>query len=250
MATDPSDLVLDPTCGSGTTAYVAEQWGRRWITINTSRVALALARTRLIAARYSWYLLADSHDGRAKEAELTQRPAGDTPVHNDIRQGFVYKRLPHIMLSSIASNPLIDDIWERWQAVLEPLRTELNCLKATNWEEWEIPRKALDPWSTNDAKIWAIAHSDQQPLLKRQEALKALNHNLGRTFTLDTLPPEFGDPWAEDITAVHSRWWGARTALQREIDASIAARAAVKLRRRRPGSSASAAKPAHAASAA
>ena len=71
MATDPGDLVLDPTCGSGTTAYVAEQWGRRWITIDTSRVALALARTRLMAARYPWYLLADSREGRAKEADLT-----------------------------------------------------------------------------------------------------------------------------------------------------------------------------------
>src|SRR5690606_22015480 len=58
MATDPGDLVLDPTCGSGTTAYVAEQWGRRWITIDTSRVALALARTRLMSARYPYYLLA------------------------------------------------------------------------------------------------------------------------------------------------------------------------------------------------
>ncbi len=74
MATDPGDLVLDPTCGSGTTAYVAEQWGRRWITIDTSRVALALARTRLMAARYPWYLLADSPEGRRKEAELTGKP--------------------------------------------------------------------------------------------------------------------------------------------------------------------------------
>jgi adenine-specific DNA-methyltransferase len=89
MATDPGDLVLDPTCGSGTMAYVAEQWGRRWITIDTSRVALALARTRLMAARYPWYLLADSLEGRAKEAALTQRAPADTPVHNDIRQGFV-----------------------------------------------------------------------------------------------------------------------------------------------------------------
>ena len=74
IATDPGDLVLDPTCGSGTTAYVAEQWGRRWITIDTSRVALALARTRLMAARYPWYLLADSPEGRRKEADLTGRP--------------------------------------------------------------------------------------------------------------------------------------------------------------------------------
>ncbi len=71
MTTDPGDLVLDPTCGSGTTAYVAEQWGRRWITCDTSRVALALARTRLLTARYPYYLLADSSEGIKKEADLT-----------------------------------------------------------------------------------------------------------------------------------------------------------------------------------
>jgi adenine-specific DNA-methyltransferase len=140
MATDPGDLVLDPTCGSGTTAYVAEQWGRRWITIDTSRVALALARTRLMAARYPWYLLADSREGRAKEASLTQRPPSDGPVHNDIRQGFVYERVPHITLKSIANNPLIDDIWEKWQEALEPLRAELNATLGTTYEEWQIPR--------------------------------------------------------------------------------------------------------------
>ncbi len=74
MATDPGDLVLDPTCGSGTTAYVAEQWGRRWITIDTSRVALALARARIIGARYAYYLLADSPEGQQKEAEVTRSP--------------------------------------------------------------------------------------------------------------------------------------------------------------------------------
>ncbi|MET3353938.1 UNVERIFIED_ORG: adenine-specific DNA-methyltransferase [Xanthobacter viscosus] len=140
MATDPGDLVLDPTCGSGTTAYVAEQWGRRWITIDTSRVALALARTRLMAARYPWYLLADSREGRAKEAALTKRPPADTPAHNDIRQGFVYERVPHITLKSIANNPLIDDIWEKWQQVLEPLRAALNAALGTTYEEWQIPR--------------------------------------------------------------------------------------------------------------
>ena len=149
MASDPGDLVLDPTCGSGTTAYVAEQWGRRWITIDTSRVALALARTRLMAARYPWYLLGDSREGRAKEAELTQRVPADTPVHNDLRQGFVYERVPHIMLGSIANNLLIDDIWEKWQAVLEPRRAELNQLAGKNWEEWEIPREVDSAWSGN-----------------------------------------------------------------------------------------------------
>jgi adenine-specific DNA-methyltransferase len=141
MATDPGDLVLDPTCGSGTTAYVAEQWGRRWITVDTSRVALALARTRLMAARYPWYLLADSREGRAKEADLQRRTLSDTPVHNDIRQGFVYERVPHITLKSIANNPLIDDIWEKWQAVLEPLRAALNKVTEEDWEEWQVPRE-------------------------------------------------------------------------------------------------------------
>ncbi len=73
MCTDPGDLVLDPTCGSGTTAYVAEQWGRRWITIDTSRVALALARQRLMGARFPYYLLADSPEGRTKEAAAHRR---------------------------------------------------------------------------------------------------------------------------------------------------------------------------------
>ena len=179
MTTDPGDLVLDPTCGSGTTAYVAEQWGRRWITMDTSRVALALARTRLMAARYPWYLLADSREGRVKEAALTQTVPPATPVHDDIRQGFVYERVPHITLKSIANNPLIDDIWEKWQAVLEPLRAELNAATGETWEEWQIPRE-----------------------------LPA------------TVPPAAAEP--------HAKWWEARIARQREIDASIAARADVE----------------------
>ncbi|MGH6876667.1 MAG: site-specific DNA-methyltransferase, partial [Rhizomicrobium sp.] len=179
MATDPGDLVLDPTCGSGTTAYVAEQWGRRWITIDTSRVALALARTRLMAARYPWYLLADSREGRAKEAELTRRILPDTPTHNDLRQGFVYERVPHITLKSIANNALIDDIWEKWQAVLEPLRATLNAALGKAYDPWQIPR---------DLPAGAPA-SAKEP---------------------------------------HARWWEARVARQKEIDASIAARAEIQ----------------------
>jgi len=105
MATDPGDLVLDPTCGSGTTAYVAEHWGRRWITIDTSRVALALARQRLMGARYPYYLLADSAGGRSKEVELTGTAPATAPVTDDIRHGFVYERVQHITLKSIANNP-------------------------------------------------------------------------------------------------------------------------------------------------
>lgn len=165
MTTDPGDLVLDPTCGSGTTAYVAEQWGRRWITTDTSRVALALARTRIMAARYPWYLLADSRAGAAKEAELTGRAPEDRAFGNDIRQGFVYERVPHITLKSIANNAEIDVIWEKWQATLEPLRASLNAALGKSWEEWEIPREAEDNWpaaAKADHAAWWEARTARQ----------------------------------------------------------------------------------------
>jgi len=109
MTTDPGDLILDPTCGSGTSAYVAEQWGRRWITIDTSRVACALARQRLMGARYPYYLLADSLEGREKEKEITGQPLPPAVTSNDIRHGFVYERMPHVTLTSIANNPDITE---------------------------------------------------------------------------------------------------------------------------------------------
>jgi adenine-specific DNA-methyltransferase len=109
MTTDPGNLVLDPTCGSGTAAYVAEQWGRRWITIDTSRVALALARQRLMGARFPYYLLRDSVEGQAKEAELAAAPPAPAEVTNDIRHGFVYERVQHVTLKSIANNPDIKE---------------------------------------------------------------------------------------------------------------------------------------------
>jgi adenine-specific DNA-methyltransferase len=105
MSTDPGDLVLDPTCGSGTTAFVAEGRGRRWITVDTSRVSLALARQRVMAARYPWYLMADSADGHAKEQEFSATVLPRRSFHGDIREGFVYDRVQHITLKSIANNP-------------------------------------------------------------------------------------------------------------------------------------------------
>jgi adenine-specific DNA-methyltransferase len=148
MATDPGDLVLDPTCGSGTTATVSEHWGRRWITIDTSRVALALARARIMGARYPFYFLADSKDGQAKEAAVTRTAPSTMPTHNNIRQGFVYERVPHITLKSIANNTEIDVIWEKYQQTLESLRNELNKLLKRKYEEWEIPREAEDSWQS------------------------------------------------------------------------------------------------------
>ena len=176
MATDPGDLVLDPTCGSGTTAYVAEQWGRRWITIDTSRVALALARARVMGARYPYYLLADSRDGQIKEAALIRKVPSEAPTYNDIRQGFVYERVPHITLKSIANNAEIDVIWEKFQETLESLRAELNDALGISYEEWEIPRDA-------------------------------------------------DDAWPEEVRGIHADWWEQRIARQKEIDASIAAKA-------------------------
>ena len=185
MATDPGDLVLDPTCGSGTTAYVAEQWGRRWITLDTSRVALALARTRLMSARYPYYLLKDSPEGRRKEQSVSGITQGLSPAQGDIRQGFVYERAPHVTLGSIANNSEIDGIWEHWQSRLEPLRAELNVSLGQEWAEWEIPRQANPNWSGK-------------------------------------------------VVEVHTAWWDARKARQKEVDASIAKRADVELLYDRP----------------
>jgi adenine-specific DNA-methyltransferase len=155
MTSDPGDLVLDPTCGSGTTAYVAEQWGRRWITIDTSRVALALARARIMGARYPYYLLADSRDGQMKEAEVTRSAPSNAPTRGNVRQGFVYERVPHITLKSIANNAEIDVIWDKEEKLLEPLREQLNRAVARNWQDWEIPREADPKWSDTSKKLHA-----------------------------------------------------------------------------------------------
>jgi adenine-specific DNA-methyltransferase len=172
MTTDPGDLVLDPTCGSGTTATVSEQWGRRWITVDTSRVALALARARIMGARYPFYFLADSHDGQTKEAEVTRSAPSSQPVHGNIRQGFVYERVPHITLKSIANNAEIDVIWERWQAKLEPLRVNLNAALTQTWMDWEIPREADSHWPDVVKKL----HADwwQARLLRQREIDKSI----------------------------------------------------------------------------
>jgi adenine-specific DNA-methyltransferase len=170
IATDPGDLVLDPTCGSGTTATVAEQWGRRWITIDTSRVALALARARLMGARYPYFYLADSPEGRNKEQEVTRKIQPDTPTHGDIRQGFVYERAPHITLKSIANNAEIDVIWEKYQAKLEPIRKSLNATLGKNWEEWQIPSEIGIDWNASAQKL----HKDWWELrIARQKEIDA-----------------------------------------------------------------------------
>ncbi len=176
MTTDPGDLVLDPTCGSGTTATVAEQWGRRWITIDTSRVALALARARIMGARYPFYLLADSRDGQLKEAEVTRTAPSSQVTQGNIRHGFVYERVPHITLKSIANNAEIDVIWERWQTTLEPLREQLNAALKKSWQEWEVPREAAPTWSDATKQLhatWWQARISRQQEIDKSIAAKA-----------------------------------------------------------------------------
>ena len=237
MSTDPGDLVLDPTCGSGTTAAVAEQWGRRWITIDTSRVALALARTRLMSARYPYYLLADSLEGREKEQEITGRVQPETPTNKDVRQGFVYDRVPHITLKSIANNHDIDVIWETWQRKLEPVRAALNARLKRNetWEEWQIPREPGTLWPEQAAKQHAIASDKEANEKKRSAALAKINKEIGRKYTLETLPEKPSDPWTdEQAVRLHAAWWEARVARQQAIDASIARAADVEFLYDRP----------------
>jgi adenine-specific DNA-methyltransferase len=214
MATDPGDLVLDPTCGSGTTAHVAENWGRRWITIDTSRVALTLARARLMGAKFDFFHLKDSKDGAAAEAKLTAKPQSDQLTTNDIRHGFVYERAPHVTLKSIANNAEIDVIWDRFQAKLEPLREQLNTDLKTKHEEWQIPRDADDKWSApakeTHAAWWKLRrerqseidasiarNADVEFLYDRPVKAKGIVRVSG-PFTVESLSPHRVLPLGED----------------------------------------------------
>ena len=199
MTTDPGDLVLDPTCGGGTTAFVAEQWGRRWITIDTSRVSLALARTRMMAGKFPYYLLSDSPEGVMKEAEITGKIPPEYKTQSDIKKGFVYKRVPHITLKAIANNEEIDTIHAKWQEKLEPLRAQINGVLGRKWEEWEIPRLPSEYQSEEEQK-------------KTRKSLKTLG------ITEDS-----------EVWKLIENWWKLRTDRQRDIDASIAKNADTEL---------------------
>jgi adenine-specific DNA-methyltransferase len=254
MATDPGDIVLDPTCGSGTTAFVAEQWGRRWITIDTSRVALTLARTRLMSARYPYYALRDSEAGAVEELalQLGRRPteveasgvSAKGPFRGEISLGLVLHRVPHITLKSIANNAEIDVLYEQHQVALEPLRDQLNKSAHVDWREWEIPRAPVYPWEAKPAKLHAKVRNlleergrtrsnwdrgdesiDETDLAKLDKkigkAIGALNKELGRSYTIDDFPEHPGDPLPAEALAPHAAWWEARIARQKDIDTSI-----------------------------
>ncbi len=155
MTTDPGDLVLDPTCGSGTTAYVAEQWGRRWITVDTSKVALALARTRLMSTQYPYYRLEDA---------------------DDIKKGFAYKTAPYVSLSDMANNTEIDDIHAEYAQKLDPIRAEMNRLIGENWEEWEVPTETDTEWDAEFQKLhryWLSLKRERQLMMDALTAKRA-----------------------------------------------------------------------------
>lgn len=157
MVTDPGDIVLDPTCGSGTTAYVAEMWGRRWITIDTSRVAIALAKTRIMSCNLPSYKTKNDNNGYTTQ-ECRINP----------RLGFIYKQVPYISLRSIARNKEIDVIWDNYNKKLETIRQKLNIALSQNWKEWEIPNDADETWS----KAAKSAHAEWiETLFARQREI-------------------------------------------------------------------------------
>lgn len=212
MATDPGDLVIDPTCGSGTTAYVAEQWGRRWITIDTSRVAIALARSRLMGARYPYYLLADSSEGQRKEGEITHTPPKTTPTHGSIRQGFVYDRVPHIMLSNIANNAEIDVIWDRRQPAVDAAIESLNIALSGHPTPFKVETGGragakIDFRATGEVKLPSGESAPAGGLMEWE------------------IPREAPSGWPAAAQSALKTFWTARITRQREIDASIAAKA-------------------------
>ena len=218
MTTDPGDLVLDPTCGSGTTAFVAEQWGRRWITTDTSRVALALARTRLMAGRFPAYLLRDSREGAAKEGEVTGRPPDEGPFRLDIRQGLVLERVPHVTLKSIANNAEIDVIHANWVPKIEAALAALNTALGTQHAEWQVPRNlpedAKPAAQEAHAAFWAarrarqaemdasIARNAETEFLHDRPYAKKNAVRVTGPFTVESLSPHRVLPADEEDQAV------------------------------------------------
>jgi adenine-specific DNA-methyltransferase len=167
MTTDPGDLVLDPTCGSGTTAYVAEKWGRRWITCDTSRIALTLAKQRLLTGLYDYYSLRYPEQG--------------------VKGGFIYKTVPHITLKSIANNEEIDAIYEQEHPKIETALKALNQAQRNNrknpsppaplpqagegsLQEWEVPFNFPDDWPEAARKPFDDFHAARRAMQQRMDA--------------------------------------------------------------------------------
>jgi adenine-specific DNA-methyltransferase len=195
MTTDPGDLVLDPTCGSGTTAFVAEKWGRRWITCDTLRVAVTLARQRLLTASYDYFELKYPHEG--------------------LRGGFIYKTVPHVTLKSIANNPEIDAIHERLHPAIEAALADLNAaLRAAPPAPYRVAeggRRGLD--------IDFAAPAGRTVTLPSGQAAPA-----GALLEWE-VPFEFPDGWPASARGAFDAFHAARQAMQAAMDRSIAAHA-------------------------
>jgi len=150
MTTDPGDLVLDPTCGSGTTAFVAEKWGRRWITCDTSRVAMTLAKQRLLTASFDYFELRYPHEG--------------------LKGGFIYKTVPHVTLKPIANNPEIDEIYERMHPAIKAALNTLNKVLDEKLQEWEVPFDFQKDWSVSAKSQFEAFHIARQSMQQQMDA--------------------------------------------------------------------------------
>ena len=222
MATDPGDLVLDPTCGSGTTAYAAEQWGRRWITIDTSRVSPwrwpvpASWAPAFPGTCWPTVLTASARkqtvSGRDLSLTADHEPLAAT--HGDIRQGLVYQRVPHITLKAIANNAEIDVIWEQMQPAVEAALADLNqalCGYPTPYAAPTGGREGQDiDFGAPDGVTVTMPSGESVP------ANGLLEWEVPREAPADW-PAAAGEPLAA--------FWEARIARQQSIDASIAAKA-------------------------
>lgn len=192
MTTDPGDLVLDPTCGSGTTAFVAEKWGRRWITCDTSRVAVTLAKQRLMTASYDYYDLKYPHEG--------------------LKAGFIYKTVPHVTLKSIANNPEIDEVWERMHPAIEAELGKLNTALAGTSVKFEIMeggRKGTVV-SFDAAGTHTFPNGDKVPANALLEW---------------EVPFDFCADWPASARSAFDAFHAARQAMQQRMDDSVASHA-------------------------
>jgi adenine-specific DNA-methyltransferase len=221
MTTDPGDLVLDPTCGSGTTAYVAEQWGRRWITADTSRVALSIARQRILTAKFDYYKT--KHALGASQTEPNSNPA----------KGFLYKTVPHITLKSIAQNVALDPIFAKHESILgEKLKTAHAALaKVTDDLRHKLEAKLLKKQKDEGKK--AITDADKRRwLLPPGNRDRSAEAKKRATVDLDSkhwfaweVPFDTDSDWPkvlQDAVTGYRRAWRAK---MDEVNACIAASA-------------------------
>jgi adenine-specific DNA-methyltransferase len=191
MTTDPGDLVFDPTCGSGTTAYVAEKWGRRWITCDTSRVAIAIARQRLMTAVYEYYELAHPEEG--------------------VGSGFKYKTVPHVTLKSIANNPEIDAIYNRMHPAVEKALADLNAALKGKRLKFKVTTGGREgcfvDFAASDDKTFTMPSGQ---VVKVNELVEW------------EVPFEFPPDWPAEARKPFEAFHSARRAMQKEIDEAIA----------------------------